>query len=178
MDAHYNGFQKTFLAKNHCDCNQIRWNQIDIKTTNIFCLSKTHQKKHVGVVSIFHPSKLHQKIASKWRGILARFAKKVLRYNVELTPVDITSIKARQNDVEFCLSKSDRKSSLERRVVSFGTQLVIVFPVIIRLELFESQRDQNLVKPTLKSSKKGYQSISNTWYRWEITHQSFKQGRR
>ena len=31
------------------------------KTTTIFCLSKTHQKKHGEVGSIFHPWKLYRK---------------------------------------------------------------------------------------------------------------------
>ena len=35
------------------------------KTTMVFCISKTHQKKHVGVVPILRPSKLYQKITSK-----------------------------------------------------------------------------------------------------------------
>ena len=37
----------------------------DTKAIMIFCLSKTHQKKHVEVASVFRPSKLYQKITSK-----------------------------------------------------------------------------------------------------------------
>ena len=33
----------------------------------IFDFSKTHQRKHVEIASIFHPSKLYRKITSKWK---------------------------------------------------------------------------------------------------------------
>lgn len=49
-----------------------------IKTSTIFCLTKTDQKKLVQVASIFHPSKLN---------------KKVHRNGVEYFPIEITSKK-------------------------------------------------------------------------------------
>ena len=40
---------------------------INIWHHTIFCLLKTHQKKHVEVASIFHPSKLCRNCTLKWR---------------------------------------------------------------------------------------------------------------
>ena len=52
----------------------------------IFCLSKTHQKKHIEVVPIFSPSKLYRKIISKRRRLFAHqnYIKKARQYDVEI----------------------------------------------------------------------------------------------
>ena len=46
----------------------------------IFGFSKTHQRKHVEIASIFHPSKLYRKITSKWRQAFAHW------YCIKKTP--------------------------------------------------------------------------------------------
>ena len=48
MDAYYNDFQRTFLAKNPCDCNQIRSNQIaaSINALNHF-INRKDIKDHI-----------------------------------------------------------------------------------------------------------------------------------
>ena len=104
--------------------------------------------------------------------------KEAHRNDIDSSTIEITLYKSRRNDVEFwpikIMSKKFVKStwkffhiffcfvyvistSNRRRfnvLCSLGTELVIVTTVVIRLELFESQRCENPVKTALKSSEK------------------------
>ena len=104
--------------------------------------------------------------------------KKVHQNDVNFFRIEITSNKTRPNNVYFLPFKVTSQKFLEitwkfldiffrpidvistsnRRpfevLCPLGTQIFIVPPVVVRLELFISQRPKNLVKPTLKSSEK------------------------
>ena len=88
--------------------------------------STLRQTKHIEMTSYFHLSKLHRKSSSKRRRISS------IRYFRRIDVI-LTSIR-RQFDV-FC---------------PLGTQLFIVPPAVIKLELFESKRP----KVPLKISEK------------------------
>ena len=88
--------------------------------------STSRQTKHIEMTPYFHLSKLHRKSSSKRRRISS------IRYFRRIDVI-LTSIR-RQFDV-FC---------------PLGTQLFIVPPAVIKLELFESKRP----KVPLKISEK------------------------
>ena len=101
-----------------------------IEITSIFRPLKLHRARHVEVTSNSRLSNLHRESSSKRRGNLSIFFYE--HFNV------ITTSNRRQLNL-LCVS---------------GTQLFIVPPIVIRLELFESQRPGNPIKPALKSSEK------------------------
>ena len=109
-----------------------------------------------------------------------KIALKKIRHNdVHILFIEITSKYARRNDVKFSpfkitpkitpLSKQRKSSSIfffqcidvistaNRRqfdvLCPLGTQLLLVPEVTISLQMFESQRAKNPVKPALKSPK-------------------------
>ena len=98
--------------------------------TSIFCPSKLRQTKHVQTTSIFRLSKLRLKkfLEMTWKFV-----------DIFFRPIDVISTSNRRQFDVLCL---------------LGTQLFIVPPVVVRLEVFQSQRPKNHIKPTLKSSEK------------------------
>ena len=76
------------------------------------------------------PSKLYQKSSSNRRGNFSIFSFRI---------ADVISTSNRRRFKVLC---------------PLGTELFIVAPVVIRFELFESQRPENPVKTALKTSEK------------------------
>ena len=135
----------------------------------MFYLSKTHQYEH----------SIHRNCIGKVHQNDVEFSpikitvKKVHRNDVDFLHIEITSNKTRPNNVYFSPFKVTSKNFLEMtwkfvdiffwpiEVIStsnwrrfdvlcpLGTQLFIVPPVEVTLELFQSQRPK---KPTLKST--------------------------
>ena len=124
-------------------------------TTTIFCLLKTHQKKHVEVASICHPSKLYRKCALKWCRLFAHrnYIKKARRNDVEIRWYwcveeisafiqHVESVGITEQNWFWCQPKIIVVSTL-----NFDVILMLIkwhcFDVEIRLSLQRSYKDYN-----------------------------------
>ena len=110
----------------------------NMKTTTSSCLSKMHQNKHVGIVSIYNPSKFLAKAHSNDADLssINIFSKKVHRSDnsflpfeiksrkvnwkdIDFLPIEIASNKIRRNDVNFLLIES-ASNKVHRKSVDFS----------------------------------------------------------
>ena len=75
----------------------------NMKTTTSSCLSKMHQNKHVGIVSIYNPSKFLAKAHSNDADLssINIFSKKVHRSDNSFLPFEIKSRKVNWKDVDL-----------------------------------------------------------------------------
>ena len=124
MDADPNDFQKSFLARNSRDYNQIKSNQTaaSVSALNHFIFNENKTFKNTSKLArqscaVFPSMEIASKkyIEITWNFRWSNFTSKEVHQNYDdFLPIEITSEKARRNDVEFSPIKITSKKFAKR----------------------------------------------------------------